>query len=127
MSDDTDCLAFFRDLETSLHRRSVRNSPDAVASLLTDDFVEFGRSGRVYDKQRIIEALVHEDAAASDPPTVRDFNVRFLCETVALATYRTIRKRPDSMLETLRCSIWRLDGNDWRMAFHQGTPTAHTN
>jgi hypothetical protein len=55
MPDDTDRLAFFRDLETSLHRRSVRNSPDAVAALLTDDFVEFGRSGRVYDKLRTVE------------------------------------------------------------------------
>jgi hypothetical protein len=37
---DADRLSFFRELETRLHRRSVRNSPLAVAALLDDDFVQ---------------------------------------------------------------------------------------
>ena len=117
MSDDTDCLAFFRDLETSLHRRSVRTSPDAVAALLTDDFVEFGRSGRVYDKLRTVELLSGDDNELM--PEVRDFQVRPLSPDVVLVTYRN--GRGDHF--ALRSSIWRLSGGKWRMAFHQGTAT----
>ena len=113
MPDDTDRLAFFRDLETSLHRRSVRNSPDAVAALLSDDFVEFGRSGRVYDKLRTVELLSGDDNELM--PEVRDFQVRPLSHYVVLVTYRSGF--------ALRSSIWRLSAGKWRMAFHQGTAT----
>ena len=30
------------ELETSLHKKEIRNSPAAVAALLADDFIEFG-------------------------------------------------------------------------------------
>jgi len=117
MPDDTDRLAFFRDLETGLHRRSVRNSPDAVAALLTDDFVEFGRSGRVYDKLRTIELLSGDDNELR--PEVRDFQVRSLSHNVVLVTYRS--GRGDRF--ALRSSIWQLSEGKWRMTFHQGTAT----
>ena len=52
MTADTDQQALFFDLETRLHRRAVRNSPEAVAALLADDFVEFGLSGRVHARPR---------------------------------------------------------------------------
>jgi hypothetical protein len=118
MPDDSDRLAFFRDLETRLHRRSVRNSPDAVAALLTDDFVEFGRSGRVYDKLRTIELLSGDDNELM--PEVRDFQARALSHNVVLVTYRSGRGEHFA----LRSSIWCLSGGRWRMTFHQGTATA---
>ena len=117
MPDDTDRFAFFRDLETSLHRRSVRNSPDAVAALLTDDFVEFGRSGRVYDKLRTVELLSGDDNELM--PEVRDFQVRPLSPDVVLVTYRSGRGEHFA----LRSSIWRRSRGEWRMTFHQGTAT----
>jgi len=117
MPDDADRHAFFRDLETSLHRRSVRNAPDAVAALLTDDFVEFGRSGRVYDKLRTIELLSGDDNELM--PEVRDFQVRPLSLDVVLMTYRSGRGEHFA----LRSSIWRWSGGQWRMMFHQGTAT----
>jgi hypothetical protein len=118
MPDDSDRLAFFRNLETRLHRRSVRNSPDAVGALLTDDFVEFGRSGRVYDKLRTIELLSGDDNELM--PEVRDFQVRPLSHNVVLVTYRSGRGEHFA----LRSSIWCLSGGRWRMTFHQGTATA---
>ena len=73
---DADRFSFFHELETSLHRRSVRNSPLAVAALLDDDFVEFGKSGRVYDKRRTIELLRDDDSDFM--PEVRDFQIQLL-------------------------------------------------
>jgi len=107
MNADADRLAFFRELETSLHRRSVRNSPAAVSALLDEEFVEFGKSGRAYDRRLTIEALRGDDSEFV--PEVRDFRV--------LVTYRSGR----GDVFALRCSIWRLNAGKWRMTFHQGT------
>ena len=106
-----------RDLELSLHRSEVRHSRERVSSLLADDFVEFGSSGRVYNKTTIVELMVHEQDRAP-PPAVYDFDVRFLSPEVALITYRAVA----ADRKTLRSSIWRLEGGSWCMAFHQGTP-----
>ena len=115
---DADRLAFFRELETSLHRRSVRNSPLAVSALLDDDFVEFGKSGRVYDKRLTIELLRDDDSDFM--PEVRDFEIRPLSADVVLVIYRSGR----GDLFDRRSSIWRLSGGKWRMTFHQGTAAA---
>jgi len=117
MDADADRLAFFRELETSLHRRSVRNSPAAVSALLDETFVEFGKSGRVYDKRLTIELLRTDDSDLT--PEVRDFQVRPLSADVVLVTYRSGR----GDVFALRSSIWRLSDGKWRMAFHQGTAT----
>jgi hypothetical protein len=56
-------VRLFRELEERLMQPSVRGSPEQVAQLLADDFVEVGKSGRVYDKQQIMELLQREQPA----------------------------------------------------------------
>jgi hypothetical protein len=117
MTADTDQRALFFDLETSLHRRAVRNSPEAVAALLADDFVEFALNGRINDKAGIIGLLrVDND---NGPVAVTDFIVRQLSPTVVLVTYTAVWP---GRVVVLRSSIWSLnDGGAWKMTFHQGT------
>ena len=112
-------IALLRELELSLHQTHVRASPEQLDRLLADDFVEFGSSGRVYDKTKIIDALTQDTPGR--PPEITDFRVRFISRTIALITYRAARTDP--LLETLRASIWRWDDNRWQMTFHQGTPS----
>jgi hypothetical protein len=102
------------ELETSLHKKEVRSSPAAVAALLADDFIEFGSSGRVYNKMAVIELLRTEAVAADQKITVEKFVVRELSPNVALVTYLFSKS-------TLRSSIWRLSDSRWQMIFHQGT------
>ncbi len=116
--DQAAITAKLRELELSLHRADIRRSRDRVAALLADDFVEFGSSGRVYDKAMIIELLARDQDNAP-PPTVNDLVVRFLTPEVALVTYRAVATKR----ETLRSSLWLLSRGRWRMTFHQGTPT----
>jgi len=54
------------DFETSLHRPEIRRSRIDVERLLGPEFIEFGRSGRVYDRRSVIEALVAEGSSPSD-------------------------------------------------------------
>jgi hypothetical protein len=115
MTIDADKHALFFDLETTLHRRAVRNSPEAVSALLADDFVEFDQSGRVYDRGEIIELLKADDS--DGPVEVRDFVVRQLSPTIVLVTYSAVRDR----MPVLRSSIWALHEGAWQLTFLQGT------
>ncbi|WP_422367372.1 DUF4440 domain-containing protein [Pelagibius sp.] len=117
MIAETKIAEELRALEVRLMDPLVRRSPREVDSLLADDFIEFGSSGRIYDKPTMIEAL--QQAPGFDGPrTITEFNARELSPSIMLVTYR-IRETA-----TLRSSIWRSNGKHWKMAFHQGTRSA---
>ena len=114
-----------RRLEEKLLKPEVRHSADQVGVLLADDFVEFGSSGGVFNKQQVIEALEQE---GPPDPTIRlslvDFIARRLASDVILVTYRTIQEDgPERRQSKLRSSIWKLIEGRWQMVFHQGTPS----
>ena len=115
-----------RRLEEELLNPEVRHSPDQVGALLSDDFVEIGSSGGVFNKQQVIEALEQE---GPPDPTIRlslvDFIARRLASDVILVTYRIIQEGgPGTRREPrLRSSIWKLIEGRWQMVFHQGTPS----
>ena len=125
MEDEDSPTALFRELEEQLLRPDVRSSVEKVAHLLADEFVEIGSSGRVFDKQQIIEALESEESEGQSPAqTADEFTVRSIAENVALVTYRTVRwtSITGQEVQTLRSSIWKLIDGRWQMIFHQGTP-----
>jgi hypothetical protein len=114
--------AQLRHLEELLLQPEVRGSTQRVAALLADDFVEFGSSGKVFDKKQIMESLRKET------PTKRSlsqFESTMLSDSIALVTYRATRVTSpgESPVHSLRSSIWRLSNGQWQMVFHQGTLT----
>jgi hypothetical protein len=111
-------------LEQRLLQPSVRASAELVSSLITDDFIEFGSSGRVYDKAQILAALGEEQRdGPSVQATASDFEVRILADGVALVTYRTERRTLDADIsQSRRSSLWQKRDGRWQMLFHQGTP-----
>jgi hypothetical protein len=113
--------ALLRQLEERLLHADVRKSAQALADLLADDFIEFGSSGRVFNKRQIIESLQHEPAT---PRTLMDFRTSVLAPGVRLVTYRAIRHggADGQPMYSLRSSIWKLIAGRWQMVFHQGTP-----
>jgi len=109
-------------LERSLLDPEIRTDRDRVADLLSDDFVEFGSSGRVWTKATTIADLAVGDASASPTRTVTDLRVCLLAEAAALVTYAVSRQSPgEAEVKTLRSSIWTREEGKWRMLFHQGT------
>jgi hypothetical protein len=123
MDAPPELVAHLRTLEEDLLRAAIRGSPPELEARLAPDFVEFGRSGRVYDRAALVAALAAEGDDDSPVVRVRDFAVRRLAPDVALATYRSVREDaaggPSSV--ALRSSIWRREGDAWQMVFHQGT------
>lgn len=78
-------------LEERLLQPEIRKSPHSVAQLLSEDFVEFGSSGRVYDKWAVIEQFA---GGQSVPMVLSDFEARALAPGVMLATYRVEWRKP---------------------------------
>jgi len=104
-----------RQLEEQLLRPEVRASADQVAVLLADGFVEFGTSGRIYNKEQMIDLLQQEQGRRDQSSTITEFSVRRLAADVILVTYRIVESR------TIRSSIWKSTSGRWQMEFHQST------
>lgn len=101
-------------LEQLLLSPDVRARADRVAALLHPDFVEHGASGRVWDRDSVVEALPADPGVVGE---AGDFVPARLAEDVVLLTYRIRGPR-----ETTRSSVWVRGGAaGWRMRFHQGT------
>ena len=100
----------------------IRRSAEELGELLADEFVEFGSSGLIFDKQSIIEHLSEESPIRV---SVTDFKMLTLAPDVALVTYlaAVFEGAEESASHSMRSSIWKLVGDKWQMVFHQGTPT----
>ncbi|MDI6871558.1 MAG: DUF4440 domain-containing protein [Bacillota bacterium] len=101
-----------------LEERLLERSAEDFAILLADDFMEFGSSGRTWNKQQEIDALVDGSRLRA---TIVDFRARRLAPDVVLATYRLVED--NDRKHSLRSSIWKLNQDKWQMIFHQGTPS----
>jgi len=111
----------FFDLETSLHKSEIRSSPEAVAALLADGFIEFGRSGTIWNKASIVESMRREEPQERQI-IVEDFVAEELAPNVVLVTYISTTSTETATQSTLRSSIWKSIASKWQMIFHQGTP-----
>jgi ribonuclease HI len=103
------------ELEQRLLEPRVRLDRDALEALLHEDFSEFGASGRIYDRDSIIEALSSSDGASAKAFA---FQATRLGPDAILLTYRTDTP-------SLRTSVWvRGSRRSWQVRHHQGTPAA---
>jgi hypothetical protein len=109
-----------QELELELLRPVVRQSPEWLSSLLADEFLEFGSSGRIFSKNEIMEALRTEPRVQF---SIFDFRAKILGDGVALVTYQAVRREEanHSGLASLRSSLWVIRDGQWQILFHQGT------
>jgi hypothetical protein len=120
MDNNNSTLEELRSLELSALDPTVRSSPGLLSRLLADDFIEFGSSGKIYDKQQIIDQLQSRSSAEY---SVTNLQVELLSSSIALVTYRCFRSSQIDRGKniSLRSSIWRKGNESWQMVFHQGT------
>lgn len=107
-------------LELSLLNSEVRTSVEKLNALIADDFIEYGSSGLIYDKENILERLPN---GLSPSYNLYDFQYINLSENIIQTRFKTNRINLDNTVTmSLRSSLWRKSGNDWQIFFHQGTP-----
>jgi hypothetical protein len=118
-ADEEVCAHLMR-CERALLDPAVRRDRAQVEAFLAADFQEFGSSGRVWDRQTILDLLSTEAYTA---PTAEQMRCTRIATDAALVTYRTARiNSSGTRSETLRSSLWIQEGGQWRVRFHQGTP-----
>ncbi|MGK8507077.1 DUF4440 domain-containing protein [Nocardia asiatica] len=93
---------------------AIRNSRVASSALLDPEFREFGASGKVWDRESILDMM---SEATSSPPTIDNVMAARLGPNTILLTYRT--HSPERT--AVRSSIWLHRENGWKLYFHQGT------
>jgi len=104
------------ELEHSLWRSTTRFDADYMGQVLTDDFLEFGRSGRGYDRQAVLDV-----PALTLDVRLLNLTVHPVGPDVALVTYVSEAQFED-LERANRSSLWVREEGRWRLRFHQGTP-----
>ena len=116
---DDEAASRLQELEESLWRTETRYDEAWMRRVLHPDFLEFGRSGRVYD---LAASLAVEPGVFEAELPLAGFTVVEPAPRVALATYRSRVRYEEGVLAANRSSLWIHDGAAWRLRFHQGTP-----
>ena len=110
------------DLERKLSNPNLRGDSTELLQIMHDDFIEFGASGRCFDKTEIINLLVNEQNYVEYE--VEKFTCTLLSSSVAHVTY-IIPQRTDKngsiLYGSTRSSIWKNTNGEWQIYFHQGT------
>lgn len=106
-------------LEESLWRAETRFDEQYMRRVLSADFREFGRSGRRYDRDSILEIGEPGDQIHARLPLL-DLQVSLLAPHVVLVTYVS-EVMYDGVQRANRSSIWVREADSWRLRFHQGT------
>jgi hypothetical protein len=106
-------------LEEELWREETRFDLQRTNELIAVDFFEFGRSGRVYQRQDTL-AVPRQRIDAIFP--LPEFQVRLLDRNVAQVTYNSAVTYDGVVEYARRSSIWSRTPSGWVLRFHQGTP-----
>ena len=108
-----------RRLEESLWRVETRFDRDHMNEVLAPDFLEFGRSGRVYRREDTLDVPAQSGDATLP---LAKFAVRSIAADVALVTYVSEVTYGEVTEVANRSSLWTRYEGAWRIRFHQGTP-----
>lgn len=109
-SDESDEEIVLRQ-ERSLFSPQVRGDVAELGMLLHPEFLEIGRSGRMWSR----------DDVALSPSDEGAFVELVSCQRVAPDVMLIVYRADDDRGATVRSSLWLREGGRWRLRFHQGT------
>ena len=104
-------------LEKSLLEPAIRSDINTLQQLLHNEFVEFGSSGKIYNKQDTIDLLPNEQPRLLEIESI-SINTKKLSDSCILLTYKLLSH---DKLHSIRSSIWINNLDQWQLIFHQGT------
>ena len=110
-------FAILKELEESLWRTGTRFDPEHMNKILSPTFFEFGRSGRIFKREKTLSAKSREINAR-----LLNFEVHPITDEVVLVTYITEVVSSREILVSNRSSLWLKTSSGWQLQFHQGTP-----
>ncbi|MCZ1011507.1 DUF4440 domain-containing protein [Streptomyces lydicus] len=105
--------------ELRLLEPDVRASQALAVELLDPEFVEFGASGRRWDRVSILTAIAPDPDTPPDRIAISDMTATLMAPGIVHVTYTSDRNGRRAR----RSSLWRRSAAGWRLYFHQGTLT----
>ena len=111
-----------RKLEESLWIAQTRFDKAYMEQILSPEFVEFGRSGKVYSREDAL-STAYRDIRYTLP--LKNFTAQLIDTNVFLVTYMSETIDDGEVLVANRSSIWIKTPQGWQLRFHQGTPVFH--
>lgn len=111
----------FRALEESLWRAETRLDDTLMDRTFSADLIEFGRSGRIYQRDEMLLGQNGYGEIRAVLPLDK-FSVRSLSDDIVQVTYISEVTYSDDVEFANRPSIWRNEDGKWKLWFHQGTP-----
>lgn len=104
-----------RRAEIELLTSALRRDSARLADLLHPEFVEVGRSGRLWSRDETIAALAHEPDR--ETPATSEWAFQSVAPGLTLVTY--VISRPES--DSRHSSLWTMHDGRLQIRFHQGT------
>ena len=98
----------------------VRKSPKHLGELISEDFEEFGSSGRVIRKKDFLEGIVHGESPGY---MLTDFSFTDLAADCILVKYHS----EVAGVHAHRSSIWINIAGSWQLLHHQSTVVPNAN
>jgi hypothetical protein len=108
-------------LEEAMWQSATRYDPAFQALRFAVDFMEFGRSGRVYAREQVLRAE-HERTPIHATLPLDALHIRALDENTVQLTYNSHVACGGVVEHARRSSLWTRTEQGWVMRFHQGTP-----
>ena len=115
---DYDDYKKLQELEESLWLPDTRFDHKYMDSILSPDFIEFGRSGHIYSRAESLAA--HPQEIHIKLP-LTNLHIHAIDDHIALITYIS-EVTCDTLEIANRSSLWLRSPEGWRLRFHQGTP-----
>ena len=106
-------------LEEALWRQSTRFDLGFQETRFAQDFVEFGRSGRVYRRDEVIST---DSAPILAKLPLENLRFRVLDANTVQLTYNSAAEYNGVVEYARRSSLWSRGPTGWVLRFHQGTP-----
>lgn len=104
--------------EPIFHKPKFGTRRADYAAQTAEDYWEVGASGRIYDREGILDSLVQRGKVPGDENWIVS-DVR--CRDLGGSTYAfTYQLDQDGRL-TRRVTIWRREADRWVALYHQGT------
>ena len=113
-----DDLAVVEDCERALLTGAVRGDRVTASLLLHEDFREVGQSGRVWDRQSVLDMMEAEAHEGRLEIRAEDLVATGLAPHVVLLTFDSVTASGRAH----RSSVWVRESGRWQVLHHQGTP-----
>ncbi len=108
-------------LEESLWIADTRYDDDYMDSILAAEFIEFGKSGKTYQRHEMFFGGYENQQIDCEIPLPK-IDVQMIGEQIFRVTYISKMNNKNQIEECNRCSIWRRKQNGgFELVFHQGT------